>query len=450
MQNPLKGKSIREIMIYTGQDSWGDLEEDDLAFDLGLTLVGRESTKLNNELIQEVEIKNLKYLPLYKKQLRCILANLIEACCGNPDSYVFYSRDTNFYKLSKRYNPTGISYRPVIHIVDNLIKNKWLKVIPYKPRFKNQPGRRSKIAANPKLLNLIKQFKITRKHIDKIPLDSVRLKDEKKKFKEYDDTDFTKSIRNKLLTYNILLDKSKINLKKTSKVNLYLKDHPINLNKKDYFRVFSNGSFALGGRFYGPWWVSLKGSIRKNILINGHKTIELDYGSLNIHLLYSELGMNYYENKDKESDPYILTGIDKSEREVNKAIINIALNHTNPKTVSFAVKKNLEEENLKRDNTGEKNLLNIPKGKEIQRRIEIFKKDHAPLVKFLNTGVSLRLQFKDSCIAEDIISEFVNRDIPILTIHDSFIVQHWHKGLLYKLMDQVYRKHKLTSVPKIK
>ena len=31
MQNPLKGKSKREIMIYIGQSPWGDFDGDDLS-----------------------------------------------------------------------------------------------------------------------------------------------------------------------------------------------------------------------------------------------------------------------------------------------------------------------------------------------------------------------------------------------------------------------------------
>ena len=114
------------------------------------------------------------------------------------------------------------------------------------------------------------------------------------------------------------------------------------------------------------------------------------------------------------------------------------------------VKKNLEEENLKREKAGEKNLLKIPVGKEIQKRIKMFKKDHEPLAKFLNTGVSLRLQYKDSCIAEDIIGEFVKRDIPILAIHDSFIVPISKSTELYNSMINSFNTLSYSSLPNIK
>ena len=61
-----------------------------------------------------------------------------------------------------------------------------------------------------------------------------------------------------------------------------------------------------------------------------------------------------------------------------------------------------------------------------------------------------RLQFKDSCIAESVIERMVSMRIPILVVHDSFIVQYRNKELLHKLMNHVFREHKLKSIPLIK
>ena len=73
----------------------------------------------------------------------------------------------------------------------------------------------------------------------------------------------------------------------------------------------------VGGRFYGPWWISPNKDIRKYITLNDKKTVELDYSSLNIHLLYSEEGLNYYDLHESTADPYILKGVDSGSREVN-------------------------------------------------------------------------------------------------------------------------------------
>lgn len=57
-------------------------------------------------------------------------------------------------------------------------------------------------------------------------------------------------------------------------------------------------------------------------MLNDKKTVELDHSSLNIHLLYSEEGLNYYDLHEFTADPYILKGVDPGSREVNLLTIN--------------------------------------------------------------------------------------------------------------------------------
>ena len=281
-------------------------------------------------------------------------------------------------------------------------------------------------------------------------MDCIRLKDTKKKFKEYEDSSATRSMRGKLYTYNNLLHRTNITLTRNKKVSNYLEVKPTNFNNKEYYRVFNDNSFELGGRFYGPWWVNLSKDIRKYITINNNKTVELDYGSLNIHLLYSEEDLNYYDLNEPTADPYILKGVDKNQRDINKLIITIALNKTDKSKFVYAVKKGIKDDNDKNYSLGNKKLLGVPNAKEIWRRIRLFEKENVPIKHHLFTGVGKRLQFKDSCIAESIIDNMVNNNIPILAIHDSFIVQHRNESNLYKLMGYIFGSFKLKSVPKIK
>ena len=130
-------------------------------------------------------------------------------------------------------------------------------------------------------------------------------------------------MRNKLFAYNNLILQTRIKLKRNKKVNSYLELHPANFKNIEYYRVFNDGSFELGGRFYGTWWVTLNKDIRRRITLNDEKTEELDYSSLGIHLLYSQENLNYYDLNDPGSDPYTLKGIDPEEREVNKKIITL-------------------------------------------------------------------------------------------------------------------------------
>jgi hypothetical protein len=128
----------------------------------------------------------------------------------------------------------------------------------------------------------------------------------------------------------------------------------------------------------------------------------------------------------------------------------LALNITDKSKFVYAVKGAIEEDNDENYSLGNKKKLTVPKAKEIWKRLRLFEKANAPIKHHLFTGVGKRLQFKDSCIAEKIIEYMVNNRIPILAIHDSFIVEYKNKSSLHNLMDHIYRSFKLKSVPKIK
>ena len=54
--------------------------------------------------------------------------------------------------------------------------------------------------------------------------------------------------------------------------------------------------------------------------------------------------------------------------------------------------------------------------------LEAIKERHPLIALFLTSGEGIKLQLEDSDIAIDIINQHVNMNVPILTVHDSFIV----------------------------
>lgn len=65
----------------------------------------------------------------------------------------------------------------------------------------------------------------------------------------------------------------------------------VELNRVRLHRVFNNGSFEQGGRFYGGWWQSIPSKYRPCITINGHATREFDYSNLHAAILYAQVGL---------------------------------------------------------------------------------------------------------------------------------------------------------------
>ena len=66
-------------------------------------------------------------------------------------------------------------------------------------------------------------------------------------------------------------------------------------------RIFNDGKWGVGGRFYYGWWQEIPKRFRKYITIDEGFTTELDYSALHPHMVY-------YKN-DLEMgtiDPYTL------------------------------------------------------------------------------------------------------------------------------------------------
>ena len=445
----------REKMIAIGQITGYEPSKDDQEFNIALTLVGKNAWRLVDRVMLDFKSKRTdKYHKLYRDQLGVILANLYETYTIQDYLFTYYSRSNSDYKESKKYNPNKISARPLRFLADSLIKHGWVGTSQWFYDEDNVENRWcSRMRPSIKLLQAFKKFKITPKCIYRKSIECIRLKDSKERLVEYKDTPTTNSMRNKLFAYNNLLLQTRIKLKRNKKVNGYLELHPANFKNIEYYRIFNDSSFERGGRFYGPWWVTLNKDIRRRITLNDEKTEELDYSSLGIHLLYSQENLNYYDLNDSVSDPYTLKGVDANEREVNKKIITFALNMSpedRHRKFVYTVRKKIRKANDERIILGIKKLLNVPTPREVHRRLKIFKKENVPIEHYLFTSVGTKLQFKDSCIAESVIERMVSMRIPILVVHDSFIVQYRNRELLRELMNDVCIEHKLKSIPLIK
>ena len=455
MQNPFEGKTKREIKIAIGQISGDEPSKDDQEFNIALTFEGKNAWKFVERVLLDFKSKRTdKYHKIYRNQLSVILANLYETNSIQDYLFTYYSRNYNDYKESKRYNPNELSVRPMRFLADSLKKHGWVDISQwFYDEYDEENRWCSRMRPSKKLLQAFKEFKITPKCIYRKPIELIRLKDSKKKFEEYKDTPTTNLMRSKLFAYNSLLLQTRIKLKRNKNVNRYLELHQVNFKNIKYYRIFNDSSFELGGRFYSAWWVTLDKDIRRRITLNDEKTEELDYSSLGIHLLYSQENLNYYDLNDPNSDPYTLKGVDVNEREVNKKIITFALNMSSgdrKRKFVYTVRKKIRKANDERKVLGIKKLLKVPTCKEVHRRLKIFEEENDPIKHHLFTSVGTKLQFKDSCIAESVIERMVSMRIPVLVIHDSFIVQYRNKKLLHKFMNHVFREHKLKSIPLIK
>lgn len=406
-------------------------------FNKTLILKGFEAENLIKELTQLITKSKpkliIRKLDVY---LNIILANLVHAN-SIKRFFVNYSARYNEYIVPKKYDPLQIGYRPFTKTIEVLLQLKLIKrKVGY---YTKQKKRRSRIIATNKLNLLIKKHHVNSSHLYQLPIDEIQLKDKDKKFIDFRDTPTIKTYRTIIQKYNKLLSKTKVTLKETKEVKKYFKTkkYPLDTSNQSYHRVFSNGSWKEGGRYYGPWWQYIlnddeKIELRQYLLINNKQTVELDYSSVHLHLLYNK------ENKvcDNNNDAYTLRGLEHKRAFVKKAIL-IAINLKSDRYFSQTVANALKDH------------PQFEKGFSYKNMLKLFKDHHPDIAHYLFTGIGIKLQNTDSKISEYIIKRMTNKSIPVLNIHDSFIVERKQQQQLKQIMIKAFKFFKLKSIPTI-
>lgn len=189
-------------------------------------------------------------------------------------------------------------------------------------------------------------------------------------------------------------------------------------------RIFSKGKLELGGRLYSVIQ-GLKKEVRKHINLNDEPTIEVDYWSIHPYLAYHSRGLDY-----SGEDPYVVDG---SERDTVKTAFNIMINRKGTGGKKSAAKTLSEELEMSLE--------------EAERLEEAIKALHSPIAELFNSGAGLALQRQDSDIALEVIRYFIDRNIPIIPIHDSFIVPVRYTEDLLLVMRDCYTKVLYGSEP---
>ena len=137
-------------------------------------------------------------------------------------------------------------------------------------------------------------------------------------------------------------------------------------------------------------------------------------------------------------DPYLLPDYGEHERKVLKYGILIALNVKNKRSVISTIREKLKGEGL------------YKKRMNLQGMLDKFCDKHPLISHYLYSQIGLKTQYTDSCVAEYVINKLTSKGITCLCIHDSFIVEKKHRGLLEELMIKGFTANGLKSIPLIK
>jgi hypothetical protein len=382
---------------------------------------------------------------LKKKHIKVVVLDLYAKWLTDPSLYSSYHRNVNQYKAKSRYNALHIS-KAIISVIDAMIERGFIEhKLGYYGREEGQKSRISRMRAADKLIDLIvKDHCFTEEMIDQVPdRESIilRTKDEITKVNtdiEYEDTNETNRMRVDLAAYNSLLRRTHIDIPHFPKEGVLgkSKKRRIKINRSDKFvrRVFNNESWKEGGRFYNGWWQHVPQEWREKIRINNEPTIELDYSGLHIALLYALEGEDYWVNVD--TDPYQLgQGFEVSARmrDLVKLVLLSLINASTQKKAIQAVQQKINK-------NADYYKWMIEEGVKLTDIVERFMGQHEKIRCHFGTGIGTKMQNVDSMMAAHVINGFTALDIPVLCVHDSFIVTSDHENQLEALMSEATKQ----------
>jgi len=402
--------------------------------------VGRVVSTLQEELQQEHGLRGRR--AKIECHLRLIVLNLLVNSLYANHPFTAYHRRKAAYVRSPRYNRLRVTYG-LVKVIDALEAGGYVE---NHLGFRNRDdgsGRISRMRATERLLQLIlresngeqptiashpdSECIVLRSDEDDSGGSTILGQDI-----DYPETDETRRMRQVVERYNAYLSCFDLGLRVVEGTNGIAEPNvpQVNFGDRQVRRIF-NGSFRCGGRFYGGWWQGISEEWRSRILIDGHPVTELDYSGIHIRLLYAMAG--HRQTASRMRDPYQIDGVEQSPRMRNlvKKIYLIALNSAGRQNALAAIRA------LSADEPEEFGWMGTDEV-DIERILNSFVTTHAPISDWLFSGIGLELQYYDSQIAERIILDLMRQNIPVLTVHDSFIVQDRHVVVLYQSMQYAF------------
>ena len=240
--------------------------------------------------------------------------------------------------------------------------------------------------------------------------ETVRLKDTAKHLIEYEDSQTTTQMRTGLEHLNVLLADTTITLDGGSTSGQ-------DLSAKRLYRVFNDGSFDKGGRFYGGWWMSIPSDDRSRILIDGEVTTELDYSAIHCRLCYDLQGIPL----PLDVDPYTIPGLEGLRSSVKVGFLTL---------INIGVGR--------RARASDEMAAALRGRMSFKAFLGTIERHHGDISGWFRSGKGVELQRLDSEIAKGVMGFMAFKAVPCLPVHDSFIVPSSMERELRHAMNETY------------
>lgn len=398
----------------------------------------------------------------YDVHVMMILLDLYCSWRSDPSQYVSIAKDKNRYGENSRYASIHVGFYCITKLINKLRVEKFIEYVPavcYRDPVTGTPyaGYTTRIRAKKKLIRLIVKHKVKLAMISRHPNEAVikfrTAKDENDIARDIEDFQAPEDVRRSaktLIRYNNLLQRTYIDLddelltsadikelkRYDKKLDKFVVEYSIDLSKKRVCRIFNNEDWKQGGRIYCAWWHGCPKELRKYILINGEPVVELDFSAIHVLLLYAHLGENFL---DEGSDAY---DEDRGfKRDVIKVVMMSAINAQEDDKADGDTKAiRATWDTLIKKNNAKRKELGITSHQNLYDMLEEIKERHPRIKDFLGSGEGIKLMREDSDIAVEIIRQHTKMNVPILSVHDSFIVPRYFEPFTRDIMNQAYGK----------
>lgn len=373
-----------------------------------------------------------------RKHFKVVVLDLYVAWLMHPDLKTVVAMGASAYKPKSRYNALRVS-KKTIDVV-NLLEGSGLIHVKkgfYVRSEGGGSGRRTRIWPTSELITLFVRCNLDTYKIGRTAYaEVIILKNEDGDQIEYEDTQDTHQMRQVVRDYNDLLARHFIDIRRLNHPWIERRDGSrviVGPSEQRVHRVFNRSSFSNGGRFYGAWWHNCPKEWRGEIFINNAPTIEQDYSSLHIALLYARKGINYYT--DHEGDAYQLDTptfltTPQETRKYAKALLLTAINAKGDKRTFGAFRS-------ERRKAGDQQGSSF-KDTQLSVLLDGLRRNHPAIADDLASDAGIRMMNEDSRITEHVIKRFTEQGQPVLTIHDSYIVHWQYHELLERVLNEAF------------
>ena len=356
-----------------------------------------------------------------RKQCKAIQTVLINAlyCCEHQHqikhlSLTLFTAANSAYKHN-RYNQSGLGVRVIKAAVDILTDNGFITHYEGFRSVGHKRGIASRFSPTEKLMSWYRE---NQSDLYATPTSVTRELIHRKVNKvltDYDDTPLTHQYREELKAVNSSNAEFEFSYEQHVVINGVLQPTgqrtPIDSIALEYSRYF-NGGWTEGGRFYNRL-SSLSKAERRTLQIDGESTTELDYGNLQLRIMYAEAGL-----KPPAYDLYSLSP--KYSREDFKLtsllVANCVTRHSAQRTLI----------NKGYDSSTANDL------------IQLFEQAHSEISEHFYSEFWKTGMFVESCIGIQVMKAFADADKPIVNIHDGFRVRASDEDYLRACMTRFY------------